>query len=61
MLTLNTSSNLILHRTRIVVPKILQRYVVARASGLVKTKSLLGEKFLFPIIDKQRESMIKTT
>ena len=48
-LTLNTSGNLILHRTCVVVPKIVQRHVVALAhevnQGLVKTKSLLLENF----------------
>ena len=63
-LAVSTSGNLILRRTRIVIPKSLQEHVVSLAheghQGLVKTKSLLREKVWFPNIDKLVESKVKS-
>ncbi|PFX29727.1 Potassium channel subfamily T member 1 [Stylophora pistillata] len=61
-LAVSASGNLILHGTRIVIPKSLQEHVVNLAheghQGLVKTKSLLHEKVWFWNIDKLVESKL---
>ena len=63
-LAVSASGNLILQRTRIVIPKCLQEHVVNPAheghQRLVKTKSLLREKVWFPNIDKLVESKVKS-
>jgi len=64
LLAVSASGNLILRGTHIVIPQSLQEHVIDLAheghQGIVKTKSLLREKVLFPNIDKLVENKIKS-
>ena len=65
-LTVFTHENgdLLLHETRLVIPKTLQRKVISIAheghQGIVRTKQLLREKVYFPNIDKLVEETCKS-
>lgn len=58
------NGELLLHETRIVIPKSLQKKVISIAheghQGIVRTKQLLREKVYFPNIDKLVEETCKS-
>ena len=60
----SASGNLILRRTRLVIPKSLHEHVVNLVHeghrGLVKTKSLLHKEVWFPNIDRLAEDKVKS-
>ena len=62
-LTVSNDKNLILRGTRIVTPKSLRTDAIRLAhvghQGIVKTKSLMREKVLFPLIDSLVKSEIE--
>ena len=62
-LTVNNDDNVILRNTRLVIPQVLRKRVLALSHighmGIEKVKQLLREKVYFPGIDKAAEDMIK--
>ena len=63
-LTVNDTSDLILRRNRIVIPKALRKQTLALAheghQGIVKTKQLIREKVWFPNIDREVEVLLSS-
>ena len=63
-LTVNDASDLILRRSRIVIPRALRKQTLALTreghQGIVKTKQLIREKVWFPNVDHEVEVLLSS-